>query len=439
MIRFLDTINYHKVIKYLVFAVYAAGFLGMSLFSFEFGNIHIFPYRIFIPLIWLILIFRVCINKGTLNIPPVKVKKFGIFMLVWLIYAILSVIWAIDKTSAFKHVIFLVISFSMIVFTVVFIDTIEDLQIISVIWLVFLGLAIIIGISETVIGIHLPVSRFYERVNEYYKYTPTALFYNPNDFATFLSLSVPFLLSYFFFSKKFIYRLLFFLSFIASLYVLYATRSRANFLALFLEIGYFTIVFFSLQVNRKEIYYILAGSLSVLLVIPKRILEIFSAVQHNLQSIVTQASSQVGSMGERMNLAVNGLMFLLSTWGFGVGAGNVEYWMMSKAQFETGNKVNIHNWFLEVLVNYGIFIFTGYLIFYGGIIYNVYKQMRIHQDDHKMKVIGVAILGSMLGFLFASISSSSIMAFRPHWMMYAIGLTYINIGLNKAPRNELNT
>ena len=430
MIRFLDQIHYQKAIKYLLFGVYAAGFLGMALFSFEIKNIQIFPYRILLPLIWLIIIFKVIQNKGILDIPPVKVKKFIIFLLVWLIYSILSINWAIDKMSAIRHVAFLFLSFSLIIFSVFYFNTIEDLKVVSMIWLVFLGLTIFIGIIEITYGVHLPVSRLYGTENEYYKYTPTALFYNPNNFATFLSLSVPYLLSYFFFTKKFSYRLLCFLTFLVSLYVLYETQSRANFIAVFLVIGYYLIVFFSLQTKRKEIYYIVAGSLSILLIIPKRILEVLSVLLKSLQSIVTQASSQVGSLGERMNLALNGLLFLLSTWGFGVGAGNIEYWMMTRLQYETGNKINIHNWFLEVLVNYGIFIFVGYMIFFLGMVYKTYSVLKQNNNDRNMKIIGVAILGSMIGFIFASISPSSIMAYKPHWMMYAIGLSYINIGLS---------
>ena len=163
---------------------------------------------------------------------------------------------------------------------------------------------------------------------------------------------------------------------------------------------------------------------------PKRIGEKLFDVFINLRSIVTQLMSGTQSMGERMNLAKNGLRFLLSTWGFGVGAGNVEFWMKTKGQFDTGNKINIHNWFLEVLVNYGVFIFVGYLIFFAGIAYKVFTLINQHKDDQIMKVLGVSILGVMIGFIFASISPSSIMAYRPHWMIYAIGLSYINIGLN---------
>ena len=348
----------------------------MSILSFGVGGIHIFPYRILIPLIWVLISIRVIRNRGVLVIQPIKIKVFGIFLLTWLVYSIISINWSIDKVSAFKHVIFLFLSISVIVFSVVFFKTADDLRTVSIIWLVFLGLTLIIGVVETITGSHLSVSRLYQTKVEYFKYTPTAFFYNPNNFATFLSISAPFLLSSFLFSKKWIYRLISLLGFTVLIYLLNATRSRANFIAIILVIGYFIVVFFSLQTNRKEIYAYIAAAVMGLLLFPKRIGEVLNDVFINLHSIITQLASGTHSMGERMNLAKNGLMFLFSTWGFGVGAGNVENWMRTKGQFDTGNKVNIHNWYLEVLVNYGIFIFTGYLIFYIGIAYKVFSLLK---------------------------------------------------------------
>lgn len=430
MNKFLDKLTYHKVTKILTIAVYPAGLLGMSVFAFDVGPFHIFPYRILLPIIWVMVIARVINNKGSLFNTPLKVKTFGIFLLIWLVYSIVSIIWAMDKTDAIIHVIYLFLSFSLILFSVVFFDSIEDLYIVSSIWLVFLGLVIILGIIETITGFHLPVSRYYQIS----KLIPTGVFYNQNDLATFLSLSTPFLLSYFLFTKKTIYRLIFLASFLALLYVMISTGSRANFLALILELGYFTIVFFTLQTNRKEIYLLLSSFVLVFLIFPKLVADKFTAVMFNLQSIVKQFSTQTYSIGHRMSLARNGLLFLISTWGFGVGAGNLEHWMMTRAHYEIERSYNIHNWFLEVLVNYGVLIFFGYVAFLAGMIYWIYHMLRTHKDDHKMKVIGVGILGSLIGFMVASISSSSIVAFKPHWMIYAIGLSYINIGLNTTHR-----
>ena len=160
MTAFLDRINYPKVIKILIITTYPAGLLGMSVFAFQVGPIYLFPYRLLIPLIWLVLIAWAVREKGKLDIPLLKVKAFGLFLLIWLVYSLLSINWAVDQISALKHVIFLFYSFSLIFFTVVFFDTAEDLSLVSKIWIVFLGLAFMLGIYETFSGYHLPVSLF---------------------------------------------------------------------------------------------------------------------------------------------------------------------------------------------------------------------------------------------------------------------------------------
>lgn len=431
MNNILERINFSRILKILIFAVYPAGLMGMWIFGFEVGSIHMFPYRILIPLIWLLLIFMAIRNKGRLEIPPIQVKAYGLFMLLWLVYGVLSINWAVDKIMAAKHVIFLFTSFSLICFTVVYLNSIGDLSLISKIWLVFLGLMIIIGVFETISGSHLPLSGLYNPDRVRLIYAPTAVFYNQNDFATFLSLSAPFLISYLIFTKETKYKFGLLFTLFALIYVLIATSSRANYLALILEIGFFLILYFYLKTDKKELIFIVAAALMLYIIFPDIVMDLAQDLVADLSSLQTTLSIQSGTMGIRLNLLRNGFSFLLSTWGFGVGAGNIETWMLTKAIFDTSNITNIHNWFFEVLFNYGIFIFVGYLIFYFSMIYKIYLVLRLNLQDHKMKVFGVGILGTMIGFASASMSSSSIIAFRPHWMIFALGLSYINIGLNR--------
>lgn len=439
MTGFLDRIDYPKVIKILILTAYPAGLLGMAAFAYQVGPIYLFPYRVLIPFIWLVLILWAVSKRGILDLPPLQIKTFGFFLLIWLVYSFLSINWAVDQMSALKQVIFLFTSFSLIFFTVVFFDTADDLCFVSKIWMVFLGLTFILGFYETISGYHLPVSSLLRTDTERLRFVPTAVFYNQNDFATFLSLSAPFLLSAFLFAKKWGIRSICLVSFGVLLYLLIATDSRANYLAVFLEIIFFMIVAYSIPKNRRELFTVISSTLAILVFFPRRILEQLNAAIIYVQALALGASRGVGSLGVRLNLARNGLQFLLSTWGFGVGGGNVEGWMQTRAQFDTGNMTNIHNWFLEVLVNYGIFIFAGYVIFYLALIYKIYGVLRIHKNDHQMKYLGVALLGSLIGFLFASMSSSSIIALKPHWMIFALGLSYINIGMNKARREGQRT
>lgn len=432
MSRFLDRINIHQLGKILTIAVYPAGILGMSVLAFDAGPFHIFPYRVLIPIIWLLVILRLISRGGRLSLAPVKVKLYGLFLLIWLIYAAVSTIWAINTGAAIKHTIFLLLSFSVISFSVIFLDRVEDLYLVSVLWMVVLGLAVLWGVSETITGYHLPVSRFHQTQSAFYLYTPTGVFYNPNDFATFLALSAPLPLSFFLFSKKILYRAVSLLTFFGLLYALVATRSRANMLAALLVIVFFIIVMITSRKRKYELWLMLGGSLLLVFVFREKILDEFGVLIAAFQTLPDQIANPTKSIGIRVNLIRNGFYFLKSTWGFGVGAGNFESWMRARAIFRTGHIISAHSWFLEVLVNYGALIFLGYLVFYLGLIYQAFRVFISRQDDQRMKTLGAALLGGMIAFFLASISSSSIIAFRPQWLLFALGLAYINVGLSSS-------
>ena len=104
--------------------------------------------------------------------------------------------------------------------------------------------------------------------------------------------------------------------------------------------------------------------------------------------------------------------------------------MANFAHYNTAGILNPHNWWLEILINYGIFVFIGYVIFYMGIIKKLWKIYRKKQTIEE-KMICETLLVSLVGFFFASISSSSIMAFKPQWLLFAFALSFLNYFRNR--------
>jgi len=142
-----------------------------------------------------------------------------------------------------------------------------------------------------------------------------------------------------------------------------------------------------------------------------------------LHSETTQSGG--GSLIVRYNLVRNSFIFLGNSLGFGVGAGNVEYHMANSPVYETSGRINVHNWWVEILTNYGIFIFTGYVVFYLGLLISLYKIYR-RLTDTSERMICEASLVSLVIFFFSSMSSSSIMALRPQWILFAFALGFLN-------------
>ena len=194
------------------------------------------------------------------------------------------------------------------------------------------------------------------------------------------------------------------------------------------------MIIFLIIVNVKQKIKLILGlvvcMLILLIFLSIPIQGFFLQTTGQINSIATQTEEKIGSVYVRLNLIRNGLSFLRSKAGFGVGAGNFEYYMSNFAIYDTKRIINSHNWWLEILVNYGIFIFIGYIIFYLGIILNL-RKIYYEKLSRYEKIICEGLLISLIGFSLVSLGPSSIMAFRPQWLLFAFALAFLNYILNK--------
>ena len=75
----------------------------------------------------------------------------------------------------------------------------------------------------------------------------------------------------------------------------------------------------------------------------------------------------------RLNLILNGLLFLMKNLLMGTGLGGIEYYMQNYAVLDTLGIMNMHNWWFEILVASGIFIFCGYCFFYVRLLNHMWR------------------------------------------------------------------
>jgi len=410
--------------KALVYLTIIAGFIGSAFLAIPVGPIHIFPYRILLPLLWFIFAAGALL-QGRINISHIKVKPYLQFLAFWLIYAVLSLAWAASKADAIQDIIFLFMAVSIIFFVVYYFSNAKDLKRFYYLWLAVLGGLLLVGIWEHLTGQHLAVSGLFGETRARFMFMPTAVFHNPNDFATYLALSIPFLFALIRYRRGIAARSIGLVVLLASLYLLLETSSRANYLAVVLEVAFLFTFLFKLKAKLRAI--ILGGLLILALVIalPRPMQRITGIIGEQIESITSPWELTYGSTGIRINLIKNSLIFLVRTAGFGVGAGNAEYWMANFQVYDTYGILNPHNWWAEILVDYGIFVFAGYILFYLGLIARLYIIHR-RLGDRTEKMICEALLVALAGFFLASISSSSIMALRPQWFLFAFALAFLN-------------
>jgi len=409
--------------KVLLYLTIVAGFIGSAFLTIGVGPIHLFPYRVLLPLLWLFFAMGI-LHQGRLDISHIKVKPYLQFLGLWLVYGVLSLAWALSKADAIRHIVFLFMAVSVIFFAVYYFSNSKDLKGFYYLWLLVLAALIPIGLWENLTGNHLSVSGLIgaPRVNIF---MPSTVFKNPNDFATFLALSIPFIIALIRYRRSIFTRSVGLVVLGVSLYLLLETSSRANYLAVILEFAFLFTFLFRLKAKFKTV--ILGGLLILALVValPGVTQRLAGTISEELESITSPWSLTYGSTGVRINLIKNSLIFLGRTGGFGVGAGNVEYWMENSQVHDTHGTLNLHNWWAELLANYGVFTFAGYILFYLAIIAKLYEIYR-YLGTGIEKMICEALLVALVGFFFASISSSAIMTLRFQWFLFAFALAFLN-------------
>jgi len=424
LLSYSQSIKAVSLQKGLLYLTIVAGFIGSAFLTIPVGPIHIFPYRVLLPLLWFIFAMGILL-QGRVDLSHIKVKPYLQFLLLWLLYAILSLAWAVAKTDAIRGIIFLFMAVSVIFFVVYYFSNSKDLKRLYYLWLVVLGGLLLVGFWEHLTGHHLSVSGFYGETRARFMFIPTGVFRNPNDFATYLALSIPFVFALVRYRRSIFARGVGLVVLGASFYLIIVTYSRANYLAVILELLFLFMFLFRLKAKIKTV--ILGGLLILALVIalPGPTQRITGTIGEQIESITSPWSLTYGSTGVRINLAKNSLIFLGRTGGFGVGVGNAEYWMSNFPVYNTRGITNAHNWWDELLVDYGIFIFAGYILFYLALIARLYRIHR-HLSNGTDKMICEALLVALVGFFLASISSSSIMTLRPQWFLFAFALAFLN-------------
>jgi teichuronic acid biosynthesis protein TuaE len=401
-----------------------AGFAGPAILLVDLVYFSLFPYRFLLIGLWGLFLIRIFLRGGRITLSHIRVRFEIAFLSLWLAYALLSVLWSHDTLSAIKHIIFLMSNFSVIFFMVYYLSQKNDLIKLNFLWLG--GLLVLLGVAiwEHLTGQHLNISELYGVETRW----PTSVFYNSNDFATYLVLSFPFCLSLIRYTKglgKFLGVLLGGVS----IYFIVILSSRANYLAVLLQL-LFLMFLLDFRGRLRATVAIWSFIFLISILLPDFIGDLNKHVQKQLASLTpTELSVQT-----RLNLLQNGLIFLVQHGLLGVGAGNIEYHMANFAIYPTYGILNLHNWWLEVLVDYGLFIFFGYLVFYISLLRGL---LIFYRTAPGFRPIIEPVLLAIVGSSIAVIAPSSVMALAPIWILFGIALVLVNrYWLEKSERSD---
>jgi teichuronic acid biosynthesis protein TuaE len=363
-----------------------------------------------------------------------QIGRFLLFFAFWVVWALVSLTWAVDKLAGTRYFIFLVMMISLTIGTTLAVNTVRTLRIVLLLLLLIFLLGIAIGLLEATTDFRLPTSGLIGRP-EVYQWASTSFFHGQNELATYIALWLPFLLAAAFFTRRPWLVSAAGICAVLSVVCLLYTGSRANLLALALTIPSLLLIIASRKGLDIKLWQVATGLLILFGVALAAYLGVRGSlpglslpgigVQHwRVGTLASDIAAGTGSGANRVRLTLNGLAVLRNSGLLGVGPGNAEYHLQRRPGTEM--VYNLHNWWMEVLVNGGIFVFVGYLLFYAALLYHLF-QVAVGAKGGVLPFAATSLFTALVGYSFGALASSSAIHFTPMWVHFGLGMAVINL------------
>lgn len=404
-----------------------AVFLGTELISVSTPLAQLTPYRLLIFTLIPLIGYQLLNKDRRLVVQQNSAAGFAVkIYLIWYIYAIISGIWAVNKMAWLQAVFLLTLGIVIILASYFYINRLNDWFILArTCWIMMTGL-LLWGYFEIITNIYLladlsKLDKYGTFSGQFFSRIPVTIFENQNDYATMLLAYLALTIIFYQLANTIISKGIYLIIIPATFYLIYRTQSRMVLLSaivfLFIYFAYHLVFYLSKKQWRGLLLFGVVALIALFILPPTRRL-IFS---------VFYTGGQYDMSGDmvRMNLWRNGLFFLAATFGFGVGAGNIETWMEQFAILPTEVIVNMHNWWLEILTGYGLYIFMAYCLMYGILIFRL-SQLRKVQTKIRREIT-IALLAFLWSFILASITSANNILIEWHWVFFALIIVYIKI------------
>jgi O-antigen ligase len=356
---------------------------------------------------------------------PAALPRPAALLGVWILWSALSILWSEDMLAAVRWTSFLAMMSGLAIGVALICRERRRAQILLWALLGAFALACLVAVAEVLTGMHLPTFRAGVE-NRGGLIGVGSLFGNQNNFAMFLSISLPY-----FAALPVVYRdvRLRFVglagSAVALIFMLLTGSKSGLISAGLILIGLLLLV--GTDRNSRGRLVVAGGiaALAVLLVVPMLSgggvvkLDERTTTKLDIGLLNSQRQAGAGSGAVRDALLHDGLAIVSETNGLGVGAGNAETRVRALADFP--GVANLHNWWLEVLVDGGVVGFALYLVFFWTLLRGQARAAR-RSADPLVRYMSLAGALSLIGWITGSLGPSTAIHFAPMWIMFGLGM-----------------
>ena len=416
----------------LILACIGSAFVGVSI---SYADFYLFHFFIIIVSIFGLYSLKQNNYKLQINILYIKYVRTLYVIFFWYL---LSLFWTPSLELGLKYIFYLFCGLFVCFAIIVYSSKIEKLDKIFYLLATLIFFEITIAILESFTSFRMPISSYSAQAITFGKepvnfsetstismlsnfQPPTGFRWNTNDLAICMALSLPFFLC----SKKFLVQ---FLGVLLVSTLVIMTSSRAVFLALILI---YTLYIILIKKRLGTLVFVWFISLILIFGIYQfrdsenpRINE----VANSIEAAMLYLSGQVdvgGSLEWRTELIKNGLTAFYNTNFLGLGAGgtvaNQEIIGPVAQRF-----TSMHNFWIELLVEGGLFVGIIIVLWIFRIIYDLFKISK-NDENKTIQYYSQSLFLSMFAFIPAAIAASSTIYFFPMWIMFGAAISVIFI------------
>lgn len=416
-----------QLLRVTMYALIVSTFFNQSVLSIHIGFFSLFLYRLLLMAAVLIFIYQMFKDSHFLEGSNlIYVKEVLLFLLCWLAYGMISLLWAASLIEGVKYLFLLGMGIVFVYLATFVFTEVKPLLTFFKIWLVMTIVLLIIGFVNHFGSIQLPSSTLYGGPKYKMSY-PTSVFTNQNDFAAFLSISFSFYLVFAKNSKSLPVKIATIILAVLSLYTIYLTESRASLLGVLL--GLFVYLLILLPKKAKKSAGVSAAVVFLLCIalFGSRLLNKFQVM--GITALQDPGIENPSSNVVRLRLLFNTIHYVTETYGFGVGAGNIPYYLQYEPVYNIHHVYEAHNWLGEIMGNFGILIMLLYLAMYVYLFLNLYRCYQAQKNlEYNLLLEGCMI--ALIAFFISSVSPSSVSNLYFHWVFMGLVIATVSV-INK--------
>jgi hypothetical protein len=347
--------------------------------------------------------------------------------ILWIGWAVGSAFWAVDMRTSARDATSLTFGFiTAIALLNLGASSREGLKTLVIGWTFGSLLAALVAGWELATGTHLPSSFTAEQPDYALVLLAISTFGNPNNYGAFIVLVTPMLLYQLDHATGRSPRFALSVLLATNLGLAFLTTSRLALLGVIV----LTFGYVGFGMDRKSRILPALVILSVIAgVAIQRFLESLPLVIEIITT-VEQGAVLEGSNLIRLNLAAAALEMTVRTAGLGVGAGSYELLIASGyGGYFTGGIVNPHNWFLEVLSQYGILVFAAFCMLLAEFYHTAQRGMADRIPESKL------LLTATVAYAIASLANSTYLVESSNWL-YLSTLVALAVHVRRARVQE---